>query len=587
MGAATGGGALVAPAAAASGTTVTFALQPGNSPNYILPLVSSAYFTIVNEDQFEYLMYRPLFWYGRNGTTDFNPQQSLADYPRFTVNRAGDTVATITLRRWRWSDGRPVTTRDIEFWMNLLRANRQDWGVYVPGAWPDIIRAIAYQSPTRFSITFNRRYNVAWLFNDELSQIFPLPQHSWDKTSAHSPVGSYDQTPKGAVAVYRYLNGQSRSLATYATNPLWKVVDGPWRLQAYAPSTGYTVFTRNPAYPGPHSTAVARFIEEPFSSDSAEFDALRAGRVNIGYLPAQDLSQRGYLTRQGYQIAPWWQWLFNYISINFNNPQDGPLFHQLYLRQALQLLVDQPAIVRHIYQGYAVPTYGPVPAVPPRSRYVAASELHNPYPFSVARALRLLRAHGWQIHTSGVDTCGRAGTGPTACGAGVRRGAVLSFVLLYPSGSTVTTAEVEALRSFASEAGIALTVKGTPYSTLTTTIYSCNPTTHVGCGWQLADTGGWEYYAYPSGEQLFKTGGSGNSGGYSSPTADRLIEATLTGNGLQPLYQYQRYLVDTLPVLYLPTPPYQMTVYRHDLAGIVPQDPSLNVYPETIRLSSG
>jgi hypothetical protein len=33
-------------------------------------------------------------------------------------------------------------------------------------------------------------------------------------------------------------------------------------------------------------------------------------------------------------------------------------------------------------------------------------------------------------------------------------------------------------------------------------------------------------------------------------------------------------------VLWLPTPAYQITVYGKGLAGVVPQEPSLNLYPE-------
>ncbi|MFZ0994797.1 MAG: ABC transporter substrate-binding protein, partial [Candidatus Dormiibacterota bacterium] len=140
--------------------TVTFAMQPNNFPTYIFPLVSSQYFTLVNEDQFEWIIYRPLYWFGQKGTTAYSPSESLADYPQFSTNSAGDTVATVTLKHWVWSDGQLVTSRDIEFWMNLLMANKDDWGVYVPGAWPDIISALSYPSSSSFTITFNAKYNT-------------------------------------------------------------------------------------------------------------------------------------------------------------------------------------------------------------------------------------------------------------------------------------------------------------------------------------------------------------------------------------------------------------------------------------------
>jgi peptide/nickel transport system substrate-binding protein len=574
------GAAIHAAGRSQSGATVTFALQPDNAPNYVFPLVSAQYFSLVNEDQFEWIIYRPLFWFGKNGTTAFNAAESLADYPEFSVDSAGDTVATVTLKRWLWSDGEPVTTRDVEFWMNLLEANKDNWGVYVPGAWPDIIKSIAYTSSTQFSITFKTKYNDDWLFENEMSQLFPLPQQVWDKTSAQSQVGNYDETPAGARAVYNYLNAQSHDVSTYGSNPLWKVVDGPWMLKAYSPATGYTALARNARYSGPTSGKVSTFEEEPYTSDAAEFDSLRDGTLDVGYLPPSDTSQIRYLKAHGYSISPWWEWNFNYISINFNNPQAGPIFKQLYFRQALQRLVDQQSYIKDIYKGYAKATYGPIPTTVTNG-FVSSRAKTNPYTYSLTRARNLLGAHGWAVHPNGVSTCKDPGTGPDQCGAGISRGAGLSLKLIYATGSVATADEMEALRSSAAEAGINITIVQEPFSLVTTTIYSCDASTGSGCSWQMGADSGWEYYAYPSGEQLFKTGGSGNSGGYSNPEADALINATLTRPGLGPMYKYENYIAKEVPVIYLPTPAYQITVYKSDLKGVLPQDPSLNVYPET------
>ncbi len=566
-------------AASAPSRTVTFALQPDNAPNYIFPLVSAQYFSLVNEDQFEWIIYRPLYWFGKNGTTAYNPSQSLASYPHFSVNSAGDTVASVSLKHWVWSNGQLVTTRDVQFWMNLLRANKADWGVYVPGAWPDIISSIAYPSSTQFVITFNARYNLDWLFQNEMSQIFPLPQAVWDKTSNSGPIGNYDQTTAGAHAVYQFLNSQSHDVATYGTNPLWKVVDGPWMLKSYAPETGATTLQANPRYPGPHSGQVSTFSEVPFTSDLAEFNALRSGSLDVGYLPPLDISQINYLRAHGYSVSPWWEWNFNYITINFANPQVGPIFKQLYVRQALQRLVNQPQYIKDIYKGFAKPTYGPIPTTV-KNGYVSQQATKNLYPYSVSAARHLLSSHGWAIHINGVSTCAHPGTGAGECGPGIRHGEGLSFKLIYATGSTATAVEMEALHSSASLAGISLTVLQQPFSTVTTTVYSCHASTGVGCGWQMGADSGWEYYAYPSGEQLFKTGGSGNSGSYSNSTADALINSTLTQPGLAPMFKYQNYIAQQVPVIYLPTPAYQITVYKSSLRGVVTQDPSLNVYPE-------
>jgi peptide/nickel transport system substrate-binding protein len=55
-----------------SGGTATFAEQPADTPNYIFPFVSSAYISVSNLNLFQYLMYRPLYWYGTGNQPTVN-----------------------------------------------------------------------------------------------------------------------------------------------------------------------------------------------------------------------------------------------------------------------------------------------------------------------------------------------------------------------------------------------------------------------------------------------------------------------------------------------------------------------------------
>jgi peptide/nickel transport system substrate-binding protein len=165
-----------------SGGTATVALQPGEQFNWIMPLINGANDTGANIGYSEYLMWRPLYWFGRPGHVGVNFAESLAGPA--TVTTAGtDTTATITLKPWRWSDGQPVTSRDVEFWFDLLKAEKANWWGYSPGQFPDDVSAFTILSPSRFSLTFDHRYSAAWLYN-ELGQLIPIPQQSWDKTSA-------------------------------------------------------------------------------------------------------------------------------------------------------------------------------------------------------------------------------------------------------------------------------------------------------------------------------------------------------------------------------------------------------------------
>ena len=70
-----------------------------------------------------------------------------------------------------------------------------------------------------------------------------------------SPVGNYDQTTAGAKAVRNFLDSQAHNIGTYATNPLWQVVDGPWKLSQFR-SDGYAQFSAEPAVLGEEADAV-------------------------------------------------------------------------------------------------------------------------------------------------------------------------------------------------------------------------------------------------------------------------------------------------------------------------------------------
>ncbi len=577
------GSAAVRPQAGLHGTA-TFAQLPATTPNWIFPMEGLQYFSVANIDQFQYLMWRPLYWFGTNGQPTFNAQRSLAAAPRFSN---GGRTATIVLKHYLWSDGRPVTTRDVRLWMDMLLATRKLWAAYVPGNFPDNIAHISYASATTFSITFNKVYSPYWLLYNELSQIIPVPQHAWDRTSVHGPVGNYDLTTRGATQVYTFLTAQSKLEASYTTNPLWKTVDGPWTLRSFDPSTGYAAFVPNSAYSGSPRPRLARFVELPFTTDTAEVNALRAGQVDYGYIPQQDVSQIGYFKSRGFQVVPWISWQVTYFPINFTNPVTGPIFHQLYIRQAMQHLIDQPGYIKAFWKGYAHPTYGPVPTEP-SNPWASPYEKDNPYPFSISAASQLLSSHGWSVHPNGTTTCTSPGTGAGQCGAGIASGTPLTFSMQYVSGSVPYTQEMEAMRSAFSLVGITINVSSAPFNTVIGNAVPCNPKTGSGCKWDMEYWGaGWIYAPdyYPTGGEIFATGAGSNSGGYSDPINDANIAATHSQPGTGVMFKYENYLAQQLPVLWLPTGVSQISVINTHLHGTLPQDPLINIYPEDYTLS--
>ena len=560
-----------------NGGTVTVALTPGEQFNYIFPILDTEDAVGSNIEYSEYLMWRPLYWFGGPNSVGLNTKYSLAD-PATVTSSAGHTTATIQLKSYRWSDGKPVTSRDVQFWFNLLVANKNNWWGYTPGEFPDNVSAFTIISPSRFSVTFKGTYAAAWLYN-QLGQLIPLPQQAWDKESPSGPVGNYDTTPAGALAVGNFLLAQNKDLSTYATNPLWQVVDGPWKLTSYAASTGDATYVRNTKYSGPATGSIHALRVLSYTSDSAEFDSLlSSGGISYGYIPFNDAAQISRVTADGYKVAAWPTWGITYMSMNFASPQVGAIFKQLYVRQAMQRLINQAGYIESFLEGYGNATYGPVPLVP-SSKFVSSAEKTNPYPYDPAEATKALQAHGWTIHAHGQDVCTRPGTGANECGAGIAGGQKLSFQLQYSTGTQGVTEEVASLQSAFSLAGIQISPSGAPFSTVVGNDIPCS---NSKC-WELNYYGqGWYFdpgYNDPDGSVLFATGGVDNGGSYSSHTADTLMN-NLASGGYPALYKYENYIAQQLPVLWLPQFDAQISAVSNKLKGVLPQDPDGNVYPE-------
>jgi peptide/nickel transport system substrate-binding protein len=581
---------------AQTGGTVTFAEQPGSPPTYLFPLYDGENSGNNNITYLQPLMWLPLYWFGhsQNDQATINYPLSMAYPPVFS--NGGETV-TMKLKKYEWSNGKPVTSRDLEFWMNLLLAEKNQSAAYVPGGWMDHVAGMSAPSPYTFILRFNVKYNATYLLYNGLSILQPIPQAAWDKTSATSPVGNYDETPTGAAAVYNYLNKESMSLSTWDTNPLWQVVDGPWRLK---PKTGFqvtgqTILIPNHLYSGPDKPKISEFEELPFTSSTAEFDALQSGSVDYGYVPTTEVGDIGSLKAEGYSIKPWYEWGLTFIEINFSNPKYAPLENQLYIRQAMQHLVDQTSYIKNILLNYGTPTYGPVPTFP-ASNFLSPAEKSNPYPYSPAAAQKLLTTHGWSIPKSGgAATCTRAGSGSTDCGAGIASGAKLSLPMLYISGVPSLQDEVEAMQSAFDSSGIQLQLSQAPANTVLSEAFECLGKTTATCpasstGLSLIASPVYTYVPiyYPDGDSLFGCGGATNGGNYCNSQVESLIKQIITNqsSSLSAMYSYQILVADQIPVLWFPTSAYQISAISPKLGGVTAQDSTAHIYPSVWYLQS-
>jgi peptide/nickel transport system substrate-binding protein len=569
--------------AAIIGGTATWAEQPSTPPNYIFPFENSNYISVANSDEFAMLMYRPLYWFGTGTQPTVNTALSLANLPVWSGN-----TATITMKPWRWSNGTPITAQNVVFWLNMLQAvGASDWGVFTGFPNTEVTSYKAVNAST-LTITTNKAYSHTWFLYNDLSQVTPMPT-AWDRTA--SGPSNCAKVVADCTAVYNYLNDQSKDMTSYVGSPLWSIVDGPWTLSSFN-ADGKVTFVPNKSYSGPVKAKLAKFEEVPFTTNSAEYGALRSSgstsKIDVGYAPTENLPAKpagatvgaNPLSSRGYSLYPQPVWGINYYLVNFQSTTgNGPILNQLYFRDALAYLMNQQAVLDGPLRGYGSLTVGPV-ANSPVSQYLSPQgKKGDPFPFNPAKAKSLLTSHGWNVVPGGLSTCKT----PSLCGHGVKRGQALDFNFPYVKDVAFLAWELTRLRSSALALGIHLNLKPEPFGTLLELTGANCKVAGISCDWDLADWGGgWSFAPdyLPTGETLFMCGAIANSGGYCDKTNDALIEQTLTSNNVQYLYQWQDYLATKLPVMWQPNADQAVWEIADDLHGVTPLSPTLTLTPE-------
>ena len=574
------------------GGTATVALPAGVTNNWIFPFYAITNSSVYNSNQFQWMFYRPLYMFGNNTNTNvtINYPLSPANPPDYT--NGGKTVV-INMKGWKWSDGETVNAQSLVFFLNMAKAEKNNWYAYSKTLLPDNVASYKATGPNQLTIQLNSGYSSIWYTYNQLAEINPMPL-AWDVTSLGAKAGSGGCTTDSAAdgwakckAVYTFLTAQSKIASTYATSPLWSVVDGPWKLSSFN-TNGNVTIVPNKAYSGSPKPRLSAVKFLPYTADSAEYTALKTGELDVGYIPTQDVGQKpanSWLPAtnplgSSYYLEPFFSYGIEYAQPNFNNPQVGYLVRQLYIRQAMQSAENQPGISTAIWRGYATPVSGPVPTVPTNEFLPAIQKENNgqgPYPYDPAKAKALLTSHGWS-EVGGVMTC----QDPSKCGTGITKGEQLKMTFVYSTGIAAATATYQTIKSEESQIGIDVTLVGQSFDSIIGESLPCAPMGPK-CNVQVFAFGGWGFDGpgfEPTGEPLFATGAGSNSGNYSNPEMDKLINETHTSSSLAVFHQYATYAAQQLPFMWVPNPnPFQIQAVSSKLHNVA-FSPMFTLLPE-------
>ena len=99
----------------------------------------------------------------------------------------------------------------------------------------------------------------------------------------------------------------------------------------------------NPSYSGPHAAVVSNFVGVPFTSDAAQFNAIKAGSIDVDVVPPEDAPELSSLKALGYAYFGLPDFGNYFATYNFQDKTGdfNNIVSQLYFRQAMQHLEDQ------------------------------------------------------------------------------------------------------------------------------------------------------------------------------------------------------------------------------------------------------
>ncbi len=491
------------------GGTLIYAPPVPSAVDSFIPVMSTA---SILDDEVEVLLYRPLLWIGQHVTIEMD--RSIADSISVSAN---NTVFTVGMRHtYAWSDGQPVTADDVAYDFNLIKTYGPKYAYYGIGGLPTLVKSFKVLSPHSFAITLTKSVNPDWFKLNGLAQLRPLPAHAWKKYSIS------------------YLFNHQTDLNVLS------VVDGPYKLTKFV--TGqYARFDRNPTYGG-HKSYLDTYIMQFYTSEQAEFAALKTGAAQIGDLPFALYNSASQLSAlKTYDVN---NFQFHWIVLNYRNPATS-FFREVKVRQAMQLAIDQPLMNSLLYHGHANSAYSPVPFVPDTYVSPHAKATQNASHFDLARANAMLDADGWKM-VNGVRQ---------------KNGQKLSWTLQL-LGSQTDVKQGAILQQDFAKIGVDLKLQNIPISTLFAEFG------HKGTEWDGISIF-WIYYPNfdPIGAGIFDTTGGANFGSFSDPRMDALINKAQVTPGLEGVYAYQDYASQVVPCLYLDQPTI-IAKYQPNVHGI-------------------
>ncbi len=281
------------------------------------------------------------------------------------------------MKGWKWSNGEAVDASDVVFWLNMMKAEPDNYYGYVPGLLPDNLASYSATSPDTVVLHLKSAVSSIWFTYNQLAEITPMPA-AWDVTAAGATAGSGGcatdtgrrQVKTKCAAVYKFLSRAGEEREDLRHQPdLGRGGRPVEAVQSFstASSGPVTSFVPNSSYSGSPKPTLAGFTYYAYTDDTTEYTALKTGQVDVGQVPDQDMSPVSGTQvlpstnplGSSYNLQPWYTLRHPVLRDQLQQPDDRP---------GVQAAVRAPgdagtrstrkAWSKTVQRGYAYPTTG-------------------------------------------------------------------------------------------------------------------------------------------------------------------------------------------------------------------------------------
>ena len=249
----------------------------------------------------------------------------------------------------KWSDGEPLTAKDVAYTLNLYKSNH----AYLPQGYLQLIDG-EVQATDDSTVVFHSKVPTS-LYSGKIPYMYDyiLPEHIWSKFDKPKQYDNYSAYPDLGI-------------------PAGEIGSGPFVIAEY--KTGEFVrMVRNPYWSGPQPH-VDELIYRIYKNEDAEALALKQGEIDFGYFDSANIynslkNQPNIATLDGTIPS------FDEIGMNTGSAYypktdtytphgDGhPALQDPTVRRAIRMAIDSKTLVDKVLLGYGSPGTTIIPPV--------------------------------------------------------------------------------------------------------------------------------------------------------------------------------------------------------------------------------